>query len=336
MDSQTLPLVPFGKYKGQPITTLLKDTEYLEWCKQQEFFKKYPIVYNICVNQTITTNNQSSKTPEHNKLQNMFLKKSFNIEFINKILRLDKCIQLFNELYDTEEYKLYFGEQKFNHKDYGLEKTYIKPIFETIFNWDSILYVGIDDKGKIPFWGESKIKLNSRYFDKRKIIYNNLFKNHRNIGYTYGSDDVSYDFPSICTSLYIEIKPLMGDDYPNVLRKMSSQIKLTNDDEGKFILLIGEYASQHTTKEEIIEIFKLSKIRVVFINEILDNSECKTIEKIIQSVNSSIDNKDNMLKLEEENRLLKEKILQLEEEIKLLKCQKNTEPKDIRNFFKNN
>lgn len=44
------PIIPFGKYKGQPITTLLKDTNYLEWCKQQEWFKKFPIVYNICVN----------------------------------------------------------------------------------------------------------------------------------------------------------------------------------------------------------------------------------------------------------------------------------------------
>ena len=72
MDTQTLPLVPFGKYKGQPITTLMNDTKYLEWCKQQEWFQKFPIVYNICVNQTITTN-PNSKTPEHNKLQNMFL-----------------------------------------------------------------------------------------------------------------------------------------------------------------------------------------------------------------------------------------------------------------------
>jgi len=35
MDTQSLPLVPFGKYKGQPITTLMNDTKYLEWCKQQ-------------------------------------------------------------------------------------------------------------------------------------------------------------------------------------------------------------------------------------------------------------------------------------------------------------
>jgi len=33
MDTHSLPLVPFGKYKGQPITNLLNDTKYLEWCK---------------------------------------------------------------------------------------------------------------------------------------------------------------------------------------------------------------------------------------------------------------------------------------------------------------
>jgi uncharacterized protein (DUF3820 family) len=85
MDSQSLPLVPFGKYKGQPITTLLNDTKYLEWCKQQEWFQKFPIVYNICVNQTITSSNQNSKTPEHNKLQNLFLDNE-NVEKLLKII----------------------------------------------------------------------------------------------------------------------------------------------------------------------------------------------------------------------------------------------------------
>ena len=44
---ETEPLVPFGKYKGKPIASLLNDTKYLEWCKQQEWFKNFPIVYNI-------------------------------------------------------------------------------------------------------------------------------------------------------------------------------------------------------------------------------------------------------------------------------------------------
>lgn len=61
-----LPIVPFGKYKGKPITDLIADNSYLEWCKQQEWFKKFPIIYNICINNTIT-NNTNSKTPEYIK-----------------------------------------------------------------------------------------------------------------------------------------------------------------------------------------------------------------------------------------------------------------------------
>jgi hypothetical protein len=85
------PIIPFGKYKGQPITTLLKDTNYLEWCKQQEWFKKFPIVYNICVNQTIVNQNENSKTPEHNKIQNLFLEeenqnKLYDVLFNHKSL----------------------------------------------------------------------------------------------------------------------------------------------------------------------------------------------------------------------------------------------------------
>lgn len=32
---EELPIVPFGKHKGEPITTLINDTAYLEWCKQR-------------------------------------------------------------------------------------------------------------------------------------------------------------------------------------------------------------------------------------------------------------------------------------------------------------
>ena len=53
-------IVPFGKYKGQSIINLLNDKKYLEWCKNQEWFKKFTVVYNICVNQTIITNPASS------------------------------------------------------------------------------------------------------------------------------------------------------------------------------------------------------------------------------------------------------------------------------------
>lgn len=40
--------VPFGKYRNQPISSLLKDANYVTWCKQQPWFKsKYPKIYDI-------------------------------------------------------------------------------------------------------------------------------------------------------------------------------------------------------------------------------------------------------------------------------------------------
>lgn len=80
----------------------------------------------------------------------------------------------------------------------------------------------------------------------------------------------------------MEIKPLLGDDYPNVLRKMSTQKKLTaancSNSRNKnnyihtydmyFVLLIDEYASQNTTREQLITIFRQSEIRIIFIDEL--------------------------------------------------------------------
>ena len=329
MDTQTLPLVPFGKYKGEPITTLLNDTKYLDWCKQQEWFQKFPIVYNICVNQTITTSNQNSKTPEHNKLQNFFLKRSFNIEFIKKILRFDKYKNLLDKLYDSEEYKIYYENQRFDTIDYGLESARIKPIFETIFNWDVTL--SCDCNG-------SKIILNPKYYNEQHVIYEKLFKNiNHMMSYSF-NDPCKYTFPSMNINLYIEIKPLMGDDYPNVLRKMTTQKKITNDKDGIYILLIDEYASSNTSKEQIIQIFRQSHIRVVFISELSNGLPCKIITEQVNQIQDIIHPNQEIINLEDENKLLRETLLQaeyknkkLEEEIHALKTQKQS--KNIKDYF---
>ena len=179
MDTQSLPLVPFGKYKGQPITTLMNDTKYLEWCKQQEWFQKFPIVYNICVNQTITTSNQNSKTPEHNKLQNMFLENK-NVE---KLLRL---------IYKKFQYRK--------------NVTYSSAMceFEGSFNWDVVI-------NNLSF---TKLQCKCNWDEKEDDICDCKYEDN---------DDYEYALSDI----YIELKPLMGDDYPCVLRKMKTQKELT-------------------------------------------------------------------------------------------------------------
>ena len=83
---ESLPIVPFGKYKNQPITSLLTDNSYLEWLKNQEFFKqKHITLYNIIVNQQLSVSNE--KTPEHNKMQNFFLIKNNCANILNAMLK---------------------------------------------------------------------------------------------------------------------------------------------------------------------------------------------------------------------------------------------------------
>jgi len=287
METQTLPLVPFGKYKGQPITSLLNDTKYLEWCKQQEWFQKFPIVYNICVNQTITTNNQNSKTPEHNKLQNMFLKN----ENVKKLWDI-----IINKYCKSNRHKI------LKLKSYKIE-------FEGSFNWDCI------------------------------FVFNNYTQCPNGPRCCSDEDGISV----IAQFVFTEIKPLLGDDYPCILRKMKNQIELTKNaykdisDNLKFILIIKEYNSTNTLKDELIKIFTQSKIIVIFTEKIFDNLPSQIItEQRDQTQDITI--QPTYQQEIEENKLLREKLLQaeekikqLEEEIISLKSQKQS--KSIKDYF---
>jgi len=145
--------------------------------------------------------------------------------------------------------------------------------------------------------------------------------------------------------VFSEIKPLLGDDYPCVLRKMKNQVELTKnaykEKTGfgifnlKYLLIIKEYNSINTSKDELIKIFTQSGINIVFTNEILDNLPSQIITEQIQDNNVQTIQQPE---IEEENKLLREKLLhaeekikQLEEEILSLKTQKQS--KSIKDYF---
>lgn len=67
-------LIPFGKYKGQPIQVLAQDPQYLEWLQAQSWFKeRYGSINTLIINNFT----EPSETPEHNKIQALFTKKEF-------------------------------------------------------------------------------------------------------------------------------------------------------------------------------------------------------------------------------------------------------------------
>lgn len=257
-----LPLVTFGKYKGKPVTEMLADTKYVEWCKQQEFFKKHTTIYNICVNQTIGSQ-QPSKTPEHNRIQNLFLD--------------DKKVATFMASLKTND------EGHINHIVEQIGKKHVSVEFEGKFNWDVVI-----ESILVRSYMCTK-KRHHRWYHCKEIgkslcshYYNKCDPSECKNG---GYDSVTCtDYGQcLCTeymrNCYIEVKPLVGDDYPSILRKMNTQKGITDKivatsthgtplNNTQYVLLVKDYQSTTTTKEELVKIFGQSGIRVVFLYDI--------------------------------------------------------------------
>lgn len=296
-----LPIVSFGKYKGKPITEMIRDSNYIDWCKSQKgLLEKYPSIYNIvCVN-TFQSSNTNSPTPEHNKIQNEFLKERVKQDFILKVLNIslnmDELNTILEEIYTDSNYILLFGKQKFyvDFKNQLFEN--IKEEFESQFNWDIKLVFNIRrskikssgyinnqtyDKifSRLPQEIREKISVsNPNTKTKTTSIYLNFLKNYLNNIFE------KYPYLTYRTCLlsrcYCEIKTIVGDDYPCILRTMKNQIALMGSGYNIYILLIQKFESSSTTTNQLIDIFKQSDIKIIFTNEILseENSDRTFIE----------------------------------------------------------
>jgi hypothetical protein len=63
-------VVPFGKYRGEPVERLIADTDYCEWLSAQAWFReRYGRIYQLVVNY----GTEPQDSPEHNEMQARFL-----------------------------------------------------------------------------------------------------------------------------------------------------------------------------------------------------------------------------------------------------------------------
>ena len=58
-------MIPFGKYKGQPVDVLAADRDYAEWLQQQDWFReRYQVsLYTIIINNFGEPDDSLSITP---------------------------------------------------------------------------------------------------------------------------------------------------------------------------------------------------------------------------------------------------------------------------------
>ena len=241
----------------------------------------------------------------------------YNIKIINNNCSIDNIYEYKKEY--IEEYKNKKYENKKFNEDY---EKYRKQYYRDIIN---------------------------RYCNKNVYVRNGENENQ----YCIYIDICNFNYAVLC-----ELKPTLSDDYPCVLRKLKAQIELTNNDkttfkglDKKIVLLIGSFTSAHTSKEQLITIFKQSNIEVIFTDEIFEPSktivitntqEISSKNKLIEENKILIDNlletqqkllqvEEKNKQLEEQNKQLEEKNKQLEEQILSLKTQKQS--KNIKDYF---
>lgn len=74
----TKKIIPFGKYKGQPVEILQADPKYSEWLQAQQWFReKFMDLFSM-----VSAVQAPTESPAHNIMQARFLDKEYRDRFI--------------------------------------------------------------------------------------------------------------------------------------------------------------------------------------------------------------------------------------------------------------
>jgi hypothetical protein len=233
-------LVPFGKYRGRPVEQLLADQDYLHWINGQPAIidmlqKRYPVIFNlITIGAPI-----SQDTPEHNQIQAKFLNKEFQIAF----LEIAQIQQFSNSYWNRNVSYRNKGVKFCIQKDVEIVKE--KLLAESEHCSQSILET---KKHYYKYLEERLIEQEKELSNIQTQIANLSFDFFPDISLDFecGFDvnfNVCYHYQMIAFKFSIEIKPQLGDDFPNVLRQMKNN--------GADTLLIGSFQSSSCSLDQI-------------------------------------------------------------------------------------
>jgi uncharacterized protein (DUF3820 family) len=208
-------VVPFGKYKGRLIEELLiDDPAYLHWLAGQDWFRaKYITLHQVIINRGA----EPEETPEHNALQVLFLDDEFCVRFLRRMRRNTDYETILAELEEKRKYLLSTARE---YSDRERATAYLScPIRGFRFSVERAFEEsGVDVNLKI--WAMAIIN---------------------------PPDDDNW-FVGCCLGRWaIEIKPIVSDEYPAVLRQMRAS-KST-------VLFLEEYRGKGATREQFIKTF---------------------------------------------------------------------------------
>ncbi len=270
--------IPFGKYKDQPVEILLTDPDYVTWLRAtmgEKLKNQYPMVLNYIV----AHYGEPSRTPDHNALQNRFLKREFQMQFALAVTPgMATWVHLedldLNILFENEFARREADAVKFAQNQYSALPSMASKIEAAVDEarariqknktaWRErgrlAIYTGTPHDGVL----ENPVEVRGLRFEEigADVVYGvghrwSLVAKSKHSG---GQDDVVAGCEE-AVGITVQIKPVLGDDYPAVLRAMKA-VKT------KF-LLVRDYTGIGATWGEVKQVFALDAIRAVLLEDV--------------------------------------------------------------------
>lgn len=281
MKKDSLPVVvPFGKYKGQTAEAMRHDKQYVEWLTSQEWFpQKHPNLYTLIINNF----GEPSETPEHNQMQVKFLEETFQLKLSyfllgNKLFEFDQAYfdNLMVKFIDLlragvqrkiNEFKKRLNEpSRFDFNLYNKEK-YDQDISKVQNKISDIKqkFIELDNQAMLFF---DKVEFEKHGVDVLYSVSYGLCSAYEGFLTDFVSKEElqkhglprEWNHCNRSVRLSIELKPIVGDDFPSVLRQMKANRSR--------ILVIGSYTGVGATRQQFIDFFNSQHIQVVFESDI--------------------------------------------------------------------
>jgi hypothetical protein len=260
-------VIPFGKYKGQPVEAMAADQQYIEWLMGQSWFRdKYQNIYTLIVNNFA----EPSETPEHNALQAMFLDGGVCMSVARDAGVLCK---IWDRNYERltgllEEYRERRGKNKTRldeaarrRADFD-KRVALGALREDLWEAESARHNHNNLLAEIAREEESIADIEAFIGgDKPPSVWVSGFETDGwDVVIVISSGGYSTD------TVLVELKPSLGDDYPSVLRQMkANSTRAMKHGYGNVhcVLVIGGFCAAGATLDQVRRIFAMSGFPVV-------------------------------------------------------------------------
>jgi hypothetical protein len=229
-------LVPFGKYKGQPVDVLAEDRSYCDWLLTQAWVvERFPKVHTLIINNF----GEPTETPEHNALQIRLLDDGFRA----------KCTEAALRFFDHDRQWTHSVDTWDGYTQMRLVTPYFSPPTSPQFEVD-----GRDAVWEVGLW-----QILHTFGQAHPAT---LPDRHRSVW----EKRTYYNYAHRCIA--VECKPLVGDDYPSILRFLTHLPAKGRVGFAHQMVLAGDVRSQTVSLDQIKQFFALSHVLLVLVEEV--------------------------------------------------------------------